>query len=73
MELRRLELRVIPLSDSAALMHGKQLNRARKRGTSDELTIESTVTQTWVREPDDQWRMAAFHASTSGPLPPPVK
>jgi ketosteroid isomerase-like protein len=73
LDLQREELRVVPLGDTAALMHGKQVNRARKRGAPEELRIEASVTQTWFLESDMQWRMVAFHASSLGPLPPSVR
>jgi ketosteroid isomerase-like protein len=73
LELKRESLKVIVLDDSAAVMHGKQVNRARKRGEDGEVRVESTVTQTWAREADGQWRVVAFHASPIGPLPPPVR
>ena len=47
LELRREGLRVILLGDTAAVMHGKQVNRTRKRGTTQEVRVEATVTQTW--------------------------
>jgi len=71
--LRREGLRVELLGDTVAVMHGKQVNRARRRGTSDELQVEATVTQTWAREADDHWRVVAFHASPLGSPPPPVR
>lgn len=71
--LRREQLRVIPLGPGCAVMHGKQVNRARKRGTTEELVVESMVTQTWAREDDGAWRVVAFHASALGALPPPVR
>lgn len=73
LELRREDLRVIPLGDVAAVMHGKQVNRARKRGTTDEVLVEAIATQTWVREHDGQWRVVAFHASSLGAPPPAVR
>lgn len=73
LELRREALQVTVLADGAAVMHGKQINRARKRGASEEVRVESTATQAWARESDGHWRMVAFHASALGPLPPPVK
>lgn len=73
LELRREDLRVIPLGDAAAVMHGKQVNRVRKRGTTEEVRVESTVTQTWAKEADGQWRVVAFQATSLGPLPPPVR
>lgn len=66
----RSDLRVMPLGDRAALLHGKQVNRARKRGEATELTIESTVTQVFEREADGQWRMVAFQATPLGAPPP---
>ncbi|WP_157694159.1 nuclear transport factor 2 family protein [Hydrogenophaga crassostreae] len=72
LELRREGLRVVSLGDTAAVMHGKQINRARKRGQTDELLLESMVTQVWALEADGQWRLAAFHASPLSAPPPPV-
>lgn len=73
LELRREHLRVIPLGEGAAVMHGKQVNRARKRGTTDEVVVESTATQTWMKESDGEWRIVAFHASSLGAPPPAVR
>jgi ketosteroid isomerase-like protein len=73
LDLQREHLRVIPLSDCAAVMHGRQINRARKRGEQEEVIVESMATQTWVLEPDGQWRVVAFHASSLGAPPPPVR
>ena len=73
LELRREGLRVILLGDTAAVMHGKQVNRTRKRGTTQEVRVEATVTQTWGKEADGQWRVVAFQATSLGPLPPPVR
>lgn len=73
LELRREQLRVIPLGEGAAVMHGKQVNRARKRGATDEVIVESTATQTWMKESDGEWRIVAFHASSLGAPPPAVR
>lgn len=67
-------LRVVPIGNDAAVMHGKQTNRASRRGHEDEVvTVESMVTQVWAREDDDQWRLVAFHATPLGAAPPPVR
>ena len=71
LELRREDLRVLPLGEAAAVMHGKQINRARRRGHTDEVIVEAMVTQVWARESDGAWRLAAFHATPLG-APPPV-
>lgn len=67
----REDLRVVPLGEHAALMHGKQVNRSRHRQSGAEVEVASTVTQVWAREDDDQWRLVAFHATPLG-APPPV-
>lgn len=72
LSLRREQLRVILLGDSAAVMHGKQINQVRKRGEENTLTVEATVTQTWAREADGMWRMVAFQATPLG-APPPAR
>jgi ketosteroid isomerase-like protein len=72
LELRREDLRVLPLGDAAAVMHGKQINRARRRGHTEEVVVEAMVTQVWAREPDGAWRLAAFHATPLGAPPPAV-
>jgi ketosteroid isomerase-like protein len=72
LELRREGLRVLPLGEAAAVMHGKQVNRARKRGHTEELVVEAMVTQVWALEDDGQWRVAAFHATPLGAAPPAV-
>jgi feruloyl-CoA synthase len=57
-----------------AVMHGKQVNRARLRGDGDDTTIsvEAMATQVWAREGDGRWRLVAFHATSLGPPPPAV-
>lgn len=71
LDLRRKDLRVIQLGDSAAVMHGHQLNRVRLRGTQEEGSVEAMATQTWAQEADGQWRLLAFHAcSLSAPHSP---
>ena len=72
LELRREGLRVVPIGDSAAVMHGKQINRARRRGHPEEVVVEAIVTQVWALESDGQWRVAAFHATPLGAPPPAV-
>lgn len=71
--VERQGLRVVPLGDTAAVMHGKQINRVCLRGKEDEaITVEATVTQVWHLEDDSQWRLAAFHATPLGAPPPAV-
>jgi len=70
--LQREGLRVIVHGGHTAVMQGKQINRARRRGHSEELTVEAMVTQTWVLEADGQWRQVAFHACPLGAPPPAV-
>lgn len=71
--LRREGLRVIVLGPDAAVMHGKQINRAQLRGQkSQEVQVEAMVTQTWGREADGVWRMIAFQATPLGAPPPAV-
>jgi ketosteroid isomerase-like protein len=72
LEMRREDLRVLPLGDAAAVMHGKQINRARRRGQTEEVVVEAMVTQVWARESDGAWRLAAFHATPLGAPPPAV-
>jgi ketosteroid isomerase-like protein len=72
LELRREDLQVLPLGETTAVMHGKQINRARRRGHTDEVLVEAMVTQVWARESDGQWRVAAFHATPLGTAPPAV-
>jgi ketosteroid isomerase-like protein len=72
LELRREDLRVVPIGTEAALMHGKQVNRARRRGHTEEVVVEAIVTQVWARETDGQWRLAACHATPLGAPPPAV-
>ena len=71
LELRREALQVIPIGSTAAVMHGKQINRARRRGHTDEVLVEAMITQVWALEGDGQWRLVAFHATPLG-APPPV-
>ena len=73
LDVRRVDLQIIMLSDTVALMHGKQINRARLRGAEDELTVESMVTQVWARTGQEVWQVAAFHATSLGPPPPVIK
>lgn len=70
--LKREGLRIVLLSDRAAVMHGKQINVARRRGHDEELTVESMVLQTWACEEEDVWRLVAFQATALGALPPVV-
>jgi hypothetical protein len=72
LELRREDLQVIVLGETAAVMHGKQINRARRRGHTQEVQVEATVTQVFAREDDGQWRMVAFQATSLGEPPPAV-
>jgi len=72
LELRREDLQVLPLGNAAAVMHGKQINRARRRGHTEEVRVEAIVTQVWALEDDGQWRVAAFHATPLGAPPPAV-
>ena len=70
--LRREGLRVVTIGTSAAVMHGKQINRARRRGHTEEVVVEAMVTQVWALEADDLWRVVAFHATPLGAPPPAV-
>jgi ketosteroid isomerase-like protein len=73
LDLQREGLRVIALGANAAVMHGKQINRARLRGQDGpEVQVEAMVTQTWGREADGVWRMVAFQATPLGAPPPAV-
>ncbi|WP_043458533.1 nuclear transport factor 2 family protein [Azohydromonas australica] len=72
LDVQREELRVIPLGEDAAMLLGRQTNRARRRGQAEEVQVQSAVTQVWAREEDGKWRMVAFHASALGALPPAV-
>ena len=72
LELRREDLRVLPLGDAAAVMHGKQINRARRRGHTEEVVVEAMLTQVWALEADRQWRLVACHATPLGAPPPAV-
>ncbi len=64
----------MPLGPDAAVMHGKQVNRARLRGkpAETEISVESVATQVWAREGDGRWRLVAFHATSLGAPPPAV-
>jgi ketosteroid isomerase-like protein len=73
LDLHRENLQIQLISDSAAVMHGKQLNRARLRGASDEVSIAAQVIQVWGREDDGVWRQIAFQATPLGPPPPVVQ
>ncbi len=70
--LRREDLRVLPLGEHAAVLHGRQINRARRRGETGEVRVEAMVTQVFACEADGQWRMVAFQATPMGPPPPAV-
>jgi hypothetical protein len=70
LELRREALQVVVLNDQAAVLHGRQINRARRRGDTEEVRVEAMVTQVLAREDDGQWRMVAFQATSLGPPPP---
>lgn len=72
LELRREGLRFIALGEDAAVLHGRQVNRARRRGTTEEVLVETMVTQVFAVEDDGQWRMVAFQATPLGPAPPAV-
>ncbi len=71
-ELRREDLRVVELGPDTALLHGRQINRARRRGHDEELRVEAMVTQVFHREVDGCWRMVAFQATPLGAPPPAV-
>lgn len=70
--LWREDLRVVPLGADAAVLHGRQTNLARRRGTAEQVRVEAMVTQVFAREADGQWRMVAFQATPLGPAPPAV-
>ena len=72
LDLQRESLRVIEVGRDAAVMHGKQINRARRRGKDGEVRVEAMVTQVCAREADAQWRMVAFQATPLGAPPPAV-
>lgn len=72
LELRREGLRVIPLGDDAAVLHGRQINRVRRRGQQEELLVEAMLTQVFAREEDGAWRMLAFQATALGAPPPDI-
>jgi ketosteroid isomerase-like protein len=72
LEVRRENLRVLPLGADAAVMHGKQISRSRLRKTGQEASAEATVTQVWHRGSDGQWRLVAFQATPLGDPPPPA-
>jgi len=73
LDLRREDLHVQWVGDKAAVMHGKQFNRARLRGHTDEVHVEAQVIQVWALESDGNWRQLAFQATALGPLPPAVR
>lgn len=73
LDLQRESFRVIEVGHDAAVMHGRQVNRARLRGKDgSDVRVEAMVTQVWAREEDGQWRMVAFHATPLGAPPPAV-
>jgi len=72
LDVKRVDLKIVMLADSVALMHGKQINRARLRGAMEEVTVESTVTQVWVCSADGAWQLTAFHATSLGAPPPAI-
>ena len=72
LDLRRDNLRVQWVSGTTAVMHGKQTNRARLRGKTEEVHVEAQVIQVWTQESDGYWRQVAFQATPLGPPPPAV-
>lgn len=73
LDLRRENLQIQIIGESAAVMHGKQINRARLRGKTDEVSVEAQVMQVWAREDDGAWRQLAFQATPLGQPPPAVQ
>jgi len=74
LDVRRENLRVIPMGRNSAVMHGKQINRARLRTQEiGEVEVETMVTQVWALELDGLWRLVAFQATPLGAPPPIVK
>jgi len=71
LDVQREGLQVRLFGDTA-VMHGKQLNRSRLRGTSNEVSVEAQVTQVWTKEADGVWRQVAFHSTPLGAPPPAV-
>ena len=54
LKLRLEDLQVLPLGETNAVMHRIQINRARRRGYTDEVLVEAMVAQVWARESDGQ-------------------
>jgi hypothetical protein len=73
LNLRRENLQIQIINESAAVMYGKQINRARLRGKMDEVVVEAQVMQVWAREDDGAWRQLAFQATPLGAPPPMVQ
>lgn len=73
LDLRRENLQIQIIGESAAVMHGKQINRARLRGKTDEVIVEAEVIQVWTQEDDGVWRQLAFQATPLGALSPAVQ
>jgi Domain of unknown function (DUF4440) len=71
LELKRENLEVRLIDDTAAVMIGQQKNRARLRGQVEEVRVAAQVMQIWARESDGCWRQLAFQATPLG-LPPPL-
>jgi ketosteroid isomerase-like protein len=72
LDLRRDGLHVQWIGDRTAIMHGKQTNRARLRGKSDEVQVAAQVIQVWTQESDGCWRQVAFQATPLGAPPPAI-
>jgi ketosteroid isomerase-like protein len=72
LDLQRENLQIQMIGESAAVMYGKQINRARLRGKTDEVVVEAQVMQVWAREDDGTWRQLAFQATPIGAPPPAV-
>jgi hypothetical protein len=73
LDLRRDGLQVQWIGTTTAIMHGKQTNRARLRGKTDEVQVAAQVIQVWTQESDGCWRQVAFQATPLGPPPPAVQ
>jgi hypothetical protein len=72
LDLRRDGLQVQWIGTTTAIMHGKQTNRARLRGKTDEVQVAAQVIQVWTQESDGCWRQVAFQATPLGAPPPAV-